>query len=47
MDDLLLKLPNMQLRDPLFDLENFGLPWKDFGEQDAMDFFISISTAIG
>ena len=38
---------SIQLRPPRFSLEDFGLSWKDFGEQDALDLFISINTAIG
>ena len=37
----------MQLRCPSFSLDDFGLLWKDFGQQDALDFFITINTAIG
>jgi hypothetical protein len=37
----------MQLRPPRFRLDDFSLPWKDFGQQDALDFFIAIKTAIG
>jgi len=28
-------------------LDYFGLTWKGFGQQDALDFFITINTAIG
>jgi hypothetical protein len=40
-------LSGIQLRPPLFNLEDFSLPGKDFGEQDALDLFITINTAIG
>lgn len=33
-------------RTPCFSSDYFGLAWKDFGQQDALDFFITINTAI-
>ena len=42
-----MDLSSVQLRPPRFSLEDFGLSWKDFGEQDTLDLFISINTAIG
>ncbi len=32
---------------PFFDCDHFRIPWKDLGHQDALNFFISISTAVG
>jgi len=36
-----------QLRHPCFSLDDFGLLWKNLGQQDALNFFIIINTAIG
>ena len=38
---------SLQRRRPSFSLDNFGLLRKDFGQQDTLDFFITINTAIG
>ena len=32
---------------PFFDCDHFRIPWKDLGHQDALNFLISISTAVG
>jgi hypothetical protein len=36
-----------EIRRPAFSVDDFRLPWKNFGQQDALDLFIVINTAIG
>jgi hypothetical protein len=37
----------LKLRTPCFSSDYFSLTWKDFGQQYALDFFITVNTAIG